>query len=277
MASTDSLQWEQSKQVNTNLIVKLNSGTTEGTNQFTFNGSTAKTVNITASSIGAVNTAGTGLSKSGTTLNHANSITAGNCGPTTNVTIGVRSSFIVPYIKYDAQGHITGRSNKVITLNSNMLDTGDIVTSLSGTASSYSDTQVPSAKLLKKEVTAIYQHWSYCYNNSSSNKTCYIILSGIYTNASRASLLIFAIGNSSDRCCCRHIKMTDYSTGPLQSTMYQGSTSACWNGNVYINSSGEVVTSISQARGVALTNVEPYTAIDIFASGSCWIENSYFG
>lgn len=40
--------------VNTNLIVKLNSGSTEGTNMFTFNGSTAKTINITPSSIGAL-------------------------------------------------------------------------------------------------------------------------------------------------------------------------------------------------------------------------------
>ena len=39
--------------VSNNLIVKLNGGTTEGTNQFTFNGSAAKTVNITPSSIGA--------------------------------------------------------------------------------------------------------------------------------------------------------------------------------------------------------------------------------
>lgn len=39
--------------VKTNLIVKLNGGTTEGTNLFTFNGSTAKTINITPSSIGA--------------------------------------------------------------------------------------------------------------------------------------------------------------------------------------------------------------------------------
>ena len=35
------------------LTVKLNGGTTEGTNQFTFNGSAAKTVNITPSAIGA--------------------------------------------------------------------------------------------------------------------------------------------------------------------------------------------------------------------------------
>ena len=39
--------------VNANLAIKLNSGTTEGTNLFTFNGSAAKTVNITPSSIGA--------------------------------------------------------------------------------------------------------------------------------------------------------------------------------------------------------------------------------
>ena len=39
--------------VNTNLVVKLNSGSTEGTNLFTFNGSAAKTINITPSSIGA--------------------------------------------------------------------------------------------------------------------------------------------------------------------------------------------------------------------------------
>ena len=41
--------------VNQNLIVKLNSGTTEGTNLFTFNGSAAKTINITPSGIGAAN------------------------------------------------------------------------------------------------------------------------------------------------------------------------------------------------------------------------------
>ena len=39
--------------VNNNLVVKLNGGTTEGTNMFTFNGSAAKTINITPSSIGA--------------------------------------------------------------------------------------------------------------------------------------------------------------------------------------------------------------------------------
>ncbi len=39
--------------VNNSLAIKLNSGTTEGTNLFTFNGSAAKTINITPSAIGA--------------------------------------------------------------------------------------------------------------------------------------------------------------------------------------------------------------------------------
>ena len=47
---------------------------------------------------GKIDTAGTGLSKSGTTLNHSNSITA----QTTNV---------FKKFKYDAQGHITGTAN----------------------------------------------------------------------------------------------------------------------------------------------------------------------
>lgn len=38
--------------VSNNLVIKLNGGTTEGTNMFTFNGSAAKTVNITASNLG---------------------------------------------------------------------------------------------------------------------------------------------------------------------------------------------------------------------------------
>ena len=36
-----------------NLLIKLNGGTTEGTNQFTYNATAAKTINITAASIGA--------------------------------------------------------------------------------------------------------------------------------------------------------------------------------------------------------------------------------
>ena len=42
-----------SSHTHANYTIKLNGGTTEGTNLFTYNGSSAKTINITASSIGA--------------------------------------------------------------------------------------------------------------------------------------------------------------------------------------------------------------------------------
>jgi hypothetical protein len=56
--------------VNQNLIVKLNGGTTEGTNLFTFNGSAAKTVNITPAAIGAA------ASSHGTHVSYGTSATA---------------------------------------------------------------------------------------------------------------------------------------------------------------------------------------------------------
>lgn len=48
--------------VNNNLIIKLNSGTTEGTNMFTFNGSATKTVDVTKSAVGLGNVENTKLS-----------------------------------------------------------------------------------------------------------------------------------------------------------------------------------------------------------------------
>ena len=48
--------------------------------------------------------AGTGLSLSGTTINHSNSVTAGTAG-TSSATSG--STLAVPYVTYDAQGHVT--------------------------------------------------------------------------------------------------------------------------------------------------------------------------
>ena len=93
--------------VNSNLIIQFNSGNTEGTNKFTFNGSAGKTITIKP---------GTAISISGTTISHANVVTAGNAGPTANATVNSGGSFTVPYITYNAQGHITGRTNRTITL-----------------------------------------------------------------------------------------------------------------------------------------------------------------
>lgn len=50
-----------------NLVIRLKGGSTEGTNMFTFNGSSAKSVNITAAKIGAV-AVSQGAAKAGTIL-----------------------------------------------------------------------------------------------------------------------------------------------------------------------------------------------------------------
>ena len=65
--------------VKTNLVIKLNNGGTEGTNLFTFNGSTAKTVNITPSAIGAAaETHGTHVTYSTTTPKVAGTAAVGS-------------------------------------------------------------------------------------------------------------------------------------------------------------------------------------------------------
>ena len=59
--------------------------------------------------------AGTGLTLSGTTFNHSNSITAGTAQGGSG-TLSHGGTFTVPKITYDAQGHITGASTTTYTL-----------------------------------------------------------------------------------------------------------------------------------------------------------------
>ena len=61
--------------------------------------------------------AGTGLSLSGTTFNHSNSITAGTAG-TSSATSSTNRTIAVPYVTYDAQGHITGSGTHTHTFDS---------------------------------------------------------------------------------------------------------------------------------------------------------------
>lgn len=58
--------------------------------------------------------AGTGLSLSGTTINHTNSITAGSAGSTV---ASSGSTISIPSVDYDAQGHITASGSHVHTVS----------------------------------------------------------------------------------------------------------------------------------------------------------------
>lgn len=60
--------------------------------------------------------AGTGLSLSGTTFNHSNSVTAGTAG-TSGATSSTNRTIAIPYVTYDAQGHITGSGTHTHTID----------------------------------------------------------------------------------------------------------------------------------------------------------------
>lgn len=64
---------------------------------------------------------GTGISVSGTTINHSNSVTAGTAG-TSSATSG--NSLAVPYVTYDAQGHITASGTHTHTITNNITGSG---------------------------------------------------------------------------------------------------------------------------------------------------------
>lgn len=83
-----------------NLIVKLNGGTTEGTNQFTYNATAAKSLNITASSVGAA----------ASSHNHSwSNITSGK--PTTLAGYGITDA----YTKTEADSRYINASGDTMT------------------------------------------------------------------------------------------------------------------------------------------------------------------
>lgn len=59
---------------------------------------------------------GTGISVSGTTINHSNSVTAGTAAGDANKTLTFGGTFTIPSVNYDAQGHITGKGSTTMTM-----------------------------------------------------------------------------------------------------------------------------------------------------------------
>lgn len=115
--------FEKAKQVSSPLNIKLNGGTTEGTNQFTYNGSASKTINITPSSIGA---ATSGHSHSAATTS-ANGFMTSNDKKIIN-SIGLVSS--LGTTSKEVVGAINEVNNRVSSVNSTL---DGKITSLQGT------------------------------------------------------------------------------------------------------------------------------------------------
>lgn len=160
-------------------------------------------------------TANRGLSLSGTAIGHATSITAGNKGPTGNSTVSPGGTFTVPQIYYDAYGHVTSSAaNRTLTLNSSILDTSDILTTLSGVTS---NTKVLGAKLVADAI------------NNLQN-TSIQILSDETFQASASSLNYL-------RCVCIKVPNASSHSGGLAMILLQAYVS--WN-----NSSASTYNSI---------------------------------
>lgn len=60
--------------------------------------------------------AGTGLSLSGTTINHSNSVTAGTASGSATGTLTFGGTFDLPTVTYDAQGHVTAKGTTTLTM-----------------------------------------------------------------------------------------------------------------------------------------------------------------
>jgi hypothetical protein len=190
-----------SVQTPSNLVLKINSGTTEGTNLYTFNGSIAKTLNIVAgnditltptagtltiASTDTTYTAGSGLTLTGTVFSHSNSVTAGTVGSNVNI----------PSITYDAQGHIISTSAITISAGDNI--TLDTTTNNSLTISSAKITITTVNSTL--EITtwnstnqATTGYYTYTISNSNIKTTSTLILNPDIVNISNEQLSAYNV------------------------------------------------------------------------------------
>ena len=149
--------------VKTKLIIKLNGGSTEGTNLFTFNGSTAKTVNITPSAIGAAAsshgthlTLGTG---SGNAYYGDKGKTAYDHSQTTHAPSNAQKNSDITKTEIEAKltGAITSHSHSYIPLSGS--------TGITGVLRSTSEFQSTSANAFR----AIYGGYGFILRNDGND------------------------------------------------------------------------------------------------------------
>lgn len=91
----------------------------DGTLKFNAGANVAVAVSTDGVTISATDTkytSGTGITVSGTTINHSNSITAGTASGDANKTLTFGGTFTIPSITYDAQGHIKSKTVTTMTM-----------------------------------------------------------------------------------------------------------------------------------------------------------------
>lgn len=93
-----------------NLTIQLNGGTTEGTNKFTYNATAAKTINITASSVGAPTKTGSGASGTWAIGISGNAATASKWATARTITLG---SYLSGSVSLDGSANVTLNANVI--------------------------------------------------------------------------------------------------------------------------------------------------------------------
>lgn len=71
---------------------------------------------ITISAKDTTYSSGSGISISGTTINHSNSVTADTASGSATKTLKFGDTFTIPTVTYDGQGHITGKGTTTMTM-----------------------------------------------------------------------------------------------------------------------------------------------------------------
>lgn len=100
--------------------------------------------------------AGTGLSLSGTTFNHSNSVTAGTAQGDASKTLTFGGTFTVPTVTYDAQGHVTGKGTTTMTMPKNPNTDTKVRQTLTSSNASYPLLLAPNGQTTNKTTTAYF-------------------------------------------------------------------------------------------------------------------------
>jgi len=204
---------------------------------------------VTISSTNTTYSAGTGLSLSGTTINHSNSVTSGTASEGGSArTLAFGGTFNVPSVTYDAQGHVTGKGSVTLTMPANP------------------DTHYTSALFAAASTTATSQA-----TTATTNAATYIILRENNTN--RNNIKVTGSGGTtvSANSGTLTISSTAYSagtgisisSGSISNTGVRSIATGGTNGTISVNTNG---TSANVAvNGLAAA---AYKAVDTSITSS---------
>ena len=177
MASTDSLQWEQSKRVQNNLVINLAGAS------ISYNGSTARNIYLgVADQLVLANNGNHNYM-----LGHSSDcVTVGYSGPTSDVTLNPGDTFVVPYIQ-TKKGHVIRLGTYDIGLSADILNRSNIVSNLNSPGS----VTVPSSTLLKTNLDKILLPFNSSIGRveGSAKSTAYVTTKA-WTNDSYAQITI---------------------------------------------------------------------------------------